>query len=92
MKPPVIDVSKISGGPQSILNITDFRDGREESGASGVAVHLTVEESILLGSVICSLAPEEPSAFPQPVEFSIEAAGDNASLGLFHLTKENGEC
>lgn len=69
--------------------MTDFRLGEEagESGASGVTVHLTVAESVLVGSVICSLTKPNFNFF----EFTIVAASDNGSLSHFQLSKYSGE-
>uniref|UniRef100_A0A5K3EPZ1 Cadherin domain-containing protein n=1 Tax=Mesocestoides corti TaxID=53468 RepID=A0A5K3EPZ1_MESCO len=87
-KPPVFDTSAITAGQHVTLEITDFRLEREESGASGVVVHLTVAESVLVGSVICSLTKPGPN----PLEFAIVAAGNEASYSHFHFTKKLGRC
>ncbi|VDM31294.1 unnamed protein product [Hydatigera taeniaeformis] len=88
-QPPVFDTSAITPGRRVALNVTDFRldEEAEESGASGVMVHLAVAESVLVGSVICSFT----KANLNPFEFTIETASDNASLSYFHLSKYGGE-
>ncbi|CDS40649.1 fat cadherin tumor suppressor [Echinococcus multilocularis] len=88
-QPPVFHTSAITTGKQVALNVTDFRLEEEagESGASGVAIHLAVAESTLVGSVICSLTEPNRNLF----EFAIVAAGDNDSFSHFHLSKHSGK-
>lgn len=89
VNPPILDVSAVASGSQSTINITDYGSLQEESGASGAVVHITVNESILVGSVVCSLAHGNVS--PDPVKFEFVAFGDNSTKELFDLSKENGK-
>ena len=87
---PVFNASSIITGKQVVLNVTDFRLQTEDAGdngGSGVVVHLSVVESILVGSLLCRLSPPHFN----PIEFAIVAAGDNASLSHFNLEKHWGK-
>lgn len=88
-RPPFIEVSNILAGERVEMNVTNFRQETEESGASGVIVTLGVPESALVGSLVCSLA--KIGASVSPFVFSIVTSEKHSSLFHFHLSKETGK-
>lgn len=86
---PVIETSNIIAGSRVEMNLTDFRQEPEENGASGVVIHLSVSESALVGSLICSLSKAQTTK--APLYYTIIAAESNSSLFHFQLSKETGE-
>ncbi|KAF8568835.1 hypothetical protein P879_01813 [Paragonimus westermani] len=91
---PVFSPEKFSKDAVARIDVTDLSEASHILGAAGYQVQASLNESVLVGSLVCRLEAYVPMISGEPVsplEYSVFTVGQDVTRQAFNLNTQTGE-